>query len=92
MKIVGASFNDPSANAAWVEDQNYEYEVWTDDDKTLAVYYGSVKSSLSPIPGRVTMILDEDGDLLLEYISDTGSSAHPQEVLEDCQALFGSEP
>ena len=85
-------FDSPAKNAEWAADEGYLFELWTDDDKTLAVYYGSVKSSLSPIPGRVTMILDEDGDLLLEYISDTGSSAHPQEVLEDCQALFGSEP
>jgi len=38
----------------------------------------------------VTVILDAEGTLLLEYRQGTGSSGHPEEVLEDCQALFGS--
>ena len=86
---MGASFNSPSQNASWVNDQSYEYEVWSDVDKTLALYYEAIKSSITPIPGRVTVILDADGDLILEYRDGTSSAAHPQEVLEDCQALFG---
>ena len=42
------------------------------------------------MPQRVTVILDAKGTLLLEYRSGTGSSGHPQDVLEDCQALFAN--
>jgi peroxiredoxin len=87
---VGASFNSPGKNANWVKNQSFEYEVWNDTNKTLAVYYGSVKSGLALIPGRVTMILDEEGKLILEYREGTGAGGHPQQVLEDCQEIFGS--
>ena len=89
MEIVGASFNAPSDNEAWVIDQEFQYEVWHDDDRTLAVAYGSVDSVFALIPGRVTVLLDTDGTLLLEYPS-VDVNVHPQQVLEDCELVFGS--
>ena len=89
MTIVGASFNGPNKNANWIANQNYEYEVWSDTNKTLAIHYGSVDGKLSLVPGRVTVVLDADGDLILEYLEGTGAGGHPQEALEDCQAIFG---
>jgi hypothetical protein len=38
----------------------------------------------------VTLILDAKGTLILEYREGTGASGHPQQVLEDCQILFGN--
>jgi len=38
----------------------------------------------------VTLILDAQGTLILEYRQGTGASGHPQDVLEDCQAMFGN--
>ena len=87
MEIVGASFNEPSDNEAWVIDQGFQYEVWRDDDKTLAVTYGAVGSVFEFIPGRITVLLDADGSLLLEYPS-VDIDVHPQQVLEDCELLF----
>ena len=91
MSIVGVSFNGPAKNANWVSNQEFDYEVWTDTNKTLAQYYGSVDGPNSLIPGRVTVLLDEDGKLILEYMEGTSSGGHPQEVLEDCQAIFGQK-
>jgi peroxiredoxin len=90
VNIVGVSFNGTGKNAGWVENQSFEYEVWSDMNKTLAVYYGSVAGDTALIPGRITVILDADGKLLLEYLEGTSAGDHPQEVLEDCQAIFGS--
>ncbi|MDP6943143.1 MAG: redoxin domain-containing protein, partial [Myxococcota bacterium] len=87
VEIVGASFNEPADNEAWVVDQEFQYEVWRDDDKTLAVTYGSVDNASAFIPGRVTVILDADGTLMLEYTS-VNVDVHPQQVLEDCQLVF----
>ena len=84
---MGACFNEPADNLAWVIDQEFQYEVWRDDDKTLALTYGSVDSPSAFAPGRVTVILDAPGDLLLEYTS-VNVNVHPQQVLEDCQVLF----
>lgn len=89
MHIVGASFNQPGTNAAWVADQGYQYEVWTDINQQLAEHYDA-GPGLLPVPQRVTVILDAKGALILEYRSATGTSGHPQDVLEDCQALFGN--
>jgi peroxiredoxin len=87
--IVGVSFNSTGKNANWVENQSFAYEVWSDTNKTLATYYGSVKSKLALIPGRITVVLDAQGKLILEYREGTSAGGHPQEVLEDCQAIFG---
>lgn len=88
MKIVGVSFGSPQANTRWVESQSYNFEIWTDDDKTLAMYYGAVSGPGAPFPKRITKVLDAEGNLILEYVSDVEVGTHPEEVLEDCQKLF----
>lgn len=81
-------FDPPATNLAWAEDEGFEYEVWTDDDKTLALTYGAVSSADATFPSRVTRVLDAEGTLVLEYqVSLIGT--HPAEVLADCQVLFG---
>ncbi len=76
--------------AQWVEEESFQYDVWTDtSERTLAQHYGAVDSSLALFPARVTMLLDRNGDLLLEYVDDVRVGTHPDQVLEDCQALFG---
>lgn len=89
MAIVGVSFDDYETNQAWAEEEEYLFELWTDDDeRTLAVTYGAAASSSAGYANRKTMLIDADGNLLLEYLS-VSPSGHAQEVLEDCQALFG---
>ena len=90
IQIVAVSFSDPSTTHEWVIDQQFQFEIWTDDDKTLALHYGAVGSSWSPFPSRITKMLDENGRLMLEY-TDISVSTHPGQVLEDCQAIFGNE-
>ena len=41
-------------------------------------------------PARVTMVLDSEGILRLEYMGSLNVSTHPADVLEDCQSLFGA--
>ncbi len=90
MGIVGVSFNKPEKNRDWAEHEKFQYPLWSDEDKALALHYGAVSTKLSPVPGRVTVVLDAQGALVLRYDSvDVGT--HPGDVLEDCKALFGSE-
>jgi len=95
---VGVSFDSPAANEAWandpvvgngVQDAPYQYELWSDTNKTLAIYYGSVSSASAFAAGRVTRLIGGDGDLLLEY-GTINVSVSPSEVLSDCQQLFGN--
>ena len=70
-------------------DQGYQYEIWTDDERTLSVTYGAADSVNAFFPNRVTVLLDSAGDLLLEYPT-VNIDVHPGQVLDDCQLLFGS--
>ncbi len=36
------------------------------------------------------MVLDADGDLVLEYLDDIDVGTHPALVYDDCVKLFGS--
>ena len=88
MKIIAASFSEPAANQEWITDQEYQYEVWTDTNKTLAIAFGAA-SRLSFAPSRVTVILNAQGqaEVIYDPVSNIGN--HPGQVLEDCRTLFG---
>ncbi len=90
MVIVGVGFDSPAANSAWSASQNppFSFELWTDGDRQLATWYAAVASQDQVNPSRVTKILDADGVLVLEYVSDVVVGTHPALVLEDCAALF----
>lgn len=88
MAIVGVSFDTPAKNLEWAAEEGFSFELWTDDDKTLALYYGAATSQTQQTASRISKLLNSDGTLLLDYFS-VGVTNHPQEVLEDCQALFG---
>ena len=87
MQIVGVGFNDPETNNEWAIQEAFEYELWTDGDHTLVDTYDAVDFDI--LVRRVTLILDEEGFLLVRYSEDTGESGHPAVVLEDCELLFG---
>lgn len=87
---MGVSFDDPEVNEAWAEDEGFSFDLWTDDDRTLAVTYGAAANASQAYANRKTMILDATGELVLVYDS-VGPSSHPQQVLDDCTVLFGSD-
>ncbi len=88
MGIVGVSFNKPEKNRGWAEAEGYPFPLWSDDDKALALHYGAVGNKLMPVPSRITLILDAQGQLVLRY-DDVNVGTHPGDVLDDCRALFG---
>lgn len=90
MSIVGVGFDEPEENAVWAEEESFQFELWTDLDRTLALTYGAADDADAAYPDRVTVILDAGGDLVLQYLEDVVVGTHPQDVLEDCERLFGS--
>lgn len=88
MQIVGVSFDQPSKNQAWAEDEGFAFELWSDLDRTLAMHYGAASSPTQGAASRVTKVLGADGQLLLEY-SGVSVATHPTEVLSDCRLFFG---
>ena len=88
MNVVGVSFDSPSANEKFAEKESFTFDLWSDTDRTLAMYYGAASSADQYFADRYTYILDENGTLVLQY-EDGGNGAPPADVLEDCQTLFG---
>ncbi len=83
------SFDAPGANQAWAEDQEFQFELWTDDERTLALAYGAASSVSASFPQRLTVVLDASGDCILTYNVGAGLATHPGMVLEDLQTLLG---
>ena len=90
VQIVGVGFGPTVANASWVQSEGFQYEVWNDLNKTLSLHYGAVSSPLEFIPQRITRLLDSDGTLIVEY-NNVQVNGHPQQVLDDCKAIFGDQ-
>ena len=86
---MGVGLDSPADNLAWSEEEGFPFELWTDSDKTLGITYGALRGQSDNGVERVTMLLDADGALLLEYVDSIVVGTHPGIVLEDCRALFG---
>jgi peroxiredoxin len=81
-------FASVEENNQWYVDKEFQFELWSDTNKELALFYGAVESSSQGYPNRVTKILDDEGNLLVTY-DDANFATNPFNVLEDCQYLFG---
>ena len=90
MQIVGVSFDTTSALSSWAEEEGFEYELWQDTERTLALHYGAISSASDWAPSRITVLLDAEGNHIVSYeVGAFGIGDHPIDVLEDCQAIFG---
>jgi len=87
--IVGVGYDSPVVNSEWAEQEEFQFELWTDGDAQLAAYYGAIDDPDQLRPDRVTKVLDANGTLVLEYVESVAVGTHPEEVLADCQVLFG---
>ena len=85
------SFDSPADNQAWKEEEEFRFELWSDDDRELAVYYGAASSADQGAASRITVLLDPRGSVALEYLNDISVGTHPKEVLDDCRALYGGQ-
>lgn len=90
VRIVGVSLDPVEANARFRADQGFGFELWSDSTRALSIHFGAAKSPRTRIVGRRTVVIDEEGRLVLDYPSVLNVLGHPQQVLEDCAALFRS--
>jgi peroxiredoxin len=92
VNIVGVSFDQPSANATFKSNEEFEFPLWSDTKKTLALYYGGADASWQFFANRVTVILDDAGNLVLFYPVDVVAAKslyiHAQTVLDDLAQLL----
>lgn len=85
---MGVSFDAPTKNAAWADDEGFAFELWSDLDRELALHYGAASSQTQSTARRITRLLDADGNEVLRYDS-VNVATGPAEVLSDCEAIFG---
>lgn len=91
MRIVGVTFSDVALNRRWAEEEGFQYEIWKDVDKTLALHFRAASGPGQAFPDRVTRVLDAEGRLVVVY-DDVRVGTSPGLVLEDCRVLFGQGP
>jgi len=92
VRTVGVSFDAPADNLAWAQKKGFSFELWSDTDRTLALYYGAATSPDAKHASRGTVLLDAQGNLLLEYDVGLNIGAHPSDVLADCERIWGAHP
>lgn len=64
------------------------FELWSDDAQhTLATTYGAGDAQ-SVYAARVTKLINENGDLIVEYVSAIDVGTHPALVLQDGRTIW----
>ena len=89
VQIIGVSFDKPAENKLFQTNNNYEYALWSDLDREVALYYGAVESVSAFFPSRISVVVAPDGEWVLTYPSEKPSQ-HPQDVLNDMTAVIGA--
>ena len=84
---MGVSFDPYGENEAWAIDEGFQFELWTDEARELALHYGAATSATQGAASRYSFLIDSDGKLLLEY-KQVSTGTHPAQVLSDCEILF----
>lgn len=80
--LLGASFDDAAANAAFAKKHELPFALLCDTDKSLALAYGAAKDAKAGYPSRVTVVIGADGKIERVYPR-VSPKDHPSEVLAD---------
>ena len=89
MQVIGVSFDSPEANLKFKEGQSFQFDLYSDTKRELALYYGAADSDFALFAKRVTVILNPAGTWILAYPKVSGSLyKHAQVVLDDLALLI----
>lgn len=84
------SFDKPAKNAQFKAEDKFEFDLWTDAKRELALAWGAADSPTQLFADRVTVLLDPEGTRILHYNVVFDIANHPQHVLDDCKAILGA--
>ena len=93
VKVAGVSFDSSKANAKFKAAEKFEFPLWSDLGRELALTYGAATSSDEAFADRITVVLDPNGEWVLEYPSSDVNftlTKHAGYVLADLQKLLAS--
>ena len=90
--IIGASFDTIEEQKAFAENQNYEFSLLSDPDRTMGEAYKVIRPPDHPLvslPERVTYLISPDGLIAKAYdpSSATSLDEHSAQLLIDIEEL-----
>ncbi|MFN0206476.1 MAG: peroxiredoxin [Planctomycetota bacterium] len=82
VQILGASFDNPKDNAAFVKKYDFTYPLLCDVNRTLGLAYGATTDPKATYPERISYLIGGDGKI--EKVWDkVDAKAHPASVLAE---------
>lgn len=88
VRIVAVGPTTPTENLHWAQSLDYSYEIWSDPEGVMPVYY-EAESTFDEGALRHAFILDAEGQARVRHEGSVSLGADPLAVLEDCRTLFG---
>jgi peroxiredoxin Q/BCP len=88
VEIIGVSFDSVAENKLFSVNNNFQYELWSDLERSLGMFYGAAISSEQAFANRHTVVLDEYGRWMLTYKDVLNTIQHPNDVLSDLKAIL----
>lgn len=82
VEIVGVSFDEPAANAAFVKAEGFPYRLLSDTEHTLARAVGAAASDAQPVATRISYLVGPDGKVKKVY-GEVTPATHAGTVLSD---------
>jgi peroxiredoxin Q/BCP len=82
VEVFGVSFDEPKANAEFVELQGFPFRLLSDLDRRLAVAVGAAESASQPVAARVSYLVGPDTRVLKAY-PNVDPEKHATQVLSD---------
>ncbi len=79
---MGASFDAPADNLAFHQKFDFNFDLLSDTDKSVAIAYGAAADTDVGHPARITIIIDGDGKVAKVY-DKVVAVDNPGEVLAD---------
>jgi peroxiredoxin Q/BCP len=80
--IVGVSFDEPAANAAFVKAEGFPFRLLSDTDRALASKVGAASSEAQPVASRISYLVGPDGKIQKVY-GEVTPATHAGDVLSD---------
>jgi len=82
VQILGASFDDVAANAAFAKKFDFNFPLLCDTDRRIGMAYGAADDATSQYAKRISYLIGPDGKIKKAYPK-VNAAAHPEEVLKD---------
>ena len=80
--MLGASFDDVTANRAFAQKFSFPYKLLCDTEKTLGTAYGALDPAEPGYARRISYVIGPDRRIVKAYAK-VAPAAHPDQVLAD---------